>query len=71
MFANNKEFINPELYPKLIKIELLESKDIAVNLYSVDPGKVHKHYLKLIFLYISIVLFGLTMMILSSINVNP
>jgi len=67
MFAKNKEFINPDLYPKFIKNELLESKDIADNLYSVDPGKVHKHYLKLIFLYISIVIFGLTMMILNSI----
>jgi len=52
-------------------MNLLESKDIAVNLYSLDPGKIYKHYLKLIFLYISIVLFGMTMMVLSSIYVNP
>jgi len=71
MFANNQEYINPEGYPKFIQNELLESKDIATNLYSVDPGKVYKHYLKLIFLYTSIVLFGLTAMILSSIYVIP
>lgn len=71
MFVNNKEFINPELYPKFIKIEFLESKDLAVNLYSVDPEKVHKHYYKLIFLYSSIVLFGLNAMVFSSIYVNP
>ena len=71
MFANNKEFINPDLYPKFIKNEFLESKDIAINLYSVDPGKVYKHYFKLIFLYFSIVLFGLTMVILSSIYITP
>jgi hypothetical protein len=66
MFAHNKEYINPEAYPNLIKNDLLESKDIAVNVYSVNPegrGNVYKHYLKLIFLYISIVLFGLSMII--------
>ena len=67
MFAQNKDYINPEHYPTFIKNEILESKDIGVNLYSKDPGTVYKHYLRLIFLYTSIVIFGLTMMILSSI----
>lgn len=66
MFAHNKDFINPEDYPKFIKDDLLESKDIAVKVYSVNPegrGKVYKHYLNFIFLYISIVLFGLSVII--------
>ena len=67
MFANNKEFINPELFPNFIKNELLESKDIAINVYSVNPGQVYKHYFRLIFIYCSIVVFGLTVMILSPI----
>jgi hypothetical protein len=67
-FANNKDFINPENFPKLIKIELLESKDIALNQYSVNPGEVYKHYLNLIFLYISIVIFGLTVMVFITTN---
>jgi len=67
-FAKNKDFINPEILPKFIKIELLESKDIALNQYSVNPGEVYKHYLNLIFLYISIVIFGLTVMVLISTN---
>jgi len=56
-----------EDYPKLIKIELLESKEIAVKFYSVNPGAVYKHYLSLIYLYVSIVLFVSTVMIFSSI----
>ena len=71
MFSNNKDFINPDAYPKWIKNELLESKEIAVKVFSVNPGWVYKHYLKLIFLYISIVLFGLSAMILNSIYVIP
>jgi len=49
MFAKNKEFINPESYPNLIIFELLESKDIALKVYSVEPNQVYKHYLKFIF----------------------
>jgi hypothetical protein len=53
MYSKNKDYINQDVYPKLIKNELLESKDIAINLYLKDPGKDYKHYLKLIFLYSS------------------
>lgn len=59
MYAHNKEYLDPEIYPNLIRNELLESKEIAINTYLKDPGIVYKHYLKLIFLYTSIVLFGL------------
>jgi len=64
MFATNKEFINPENYPKLIKTDLIESKDIAINHYIKNPGIINKHYLKLILLYSSIVFFGVIVIIL-------
>lgn len=63
MFANNKDFIKPESYPKFIQNELLESKEIALKAYSVEPRNVYKHYLKLILLYISIIIFGLSVMV--------
>jgi hypothetical protein len=66
MFAENKEYLNPEVYPKFIKDELIESKEIALNLYLKEPNKVYKHYLKLIFLYFSIVLVGLTVLSVGS-----
>jgi len=71
MFSKNQEFINPEDYPRLIKIELLESKEIGVKGFAVNPGEVYKHYIKLIFLYISIVLFGVCVIILNSIYLTP
>ena len=71
MFSNNEEYLNPEAYPEFIKNELNESKDIAINLYLKDPGKVYKHYLKLICLYSSIVFFGLIVIVLYSINIMP
>jgi len=63
MFAKNKEYLNPEGYPKFIKNELLESKDIS-NYYIKDPGIIYKHYLKLICIYSSIVFFGVIVIIL-------
>lgn len=66
MFAKNKDFINPDIYPNFIKNELLESKDIAVKEYLVNPRKVYKHYLKLISIYIFAVIFGLSVMVLLS-----
>ena len=64
MFANNKEYLNPEDYPKFIKNELIESKDIAIKIYLKNPGIIYKHYFKLIFIYSSIVLFGVLVIIL-------
>ena len=66
MYANNKEYINPEGYPKFIKNEFLESKDIAINEYLKDSGKVSKHYLKLILLYSTIALINLIIIVLFS-----
>jgi len=66
MFSENKEYLNPEVYPKFIKNELIESKDIGLNLYLTEPNKVYKHYLKLIFLYLIIVLVGLTVLSVGS-----
>jgi hypothetical protein len=66
MFSINKEYIKPENYPKFIKEELLESQQIG-EVYSKHPDLILKHYFKLIFLYTSILLFGLTMMVLSGI----
>jgi hypothetical protein len=62
MFANNKEYLNPENYPKFIKNELIESKDIAI-IYLKNPRIIYKHYLKLIFLYSSMVFFGFIIII--------
>ena len=63
MFAQNKEYLNPKDYPKFIKNELQESKDIA-KIYLKNPGIIYKHYFKLICLYSSIVLFGVIVIIL-------
>lgn len=71
MYAHNKEYINPEAYPNFIKNELLESKTIAINLYLKNPGVVYKHYLRLIFLYSSIVLIGLIVIVLHSMYLIP
>jgi hypothetical protein len=32
MYANNKDFINPEDYHKLVKNELIELKELAIKL---------------------------------------
>ena len=66
MFANNKDFIKPESYSKFIKNELLESKEIALKAYLVEPKKVYIHYFKLILLYISIILFGLSVLVFTT-----
>lgn len=66
MFANNKDFINPEDYPKFIKIELLEWKDIATKSTPIELAKFYKHCYFLIFLYCSIVLLGLTVVVICS-----
>jgi hypothetical protein len=71
MYAHNKEYINPEAYPDLIKNDLLESKNIAINHYLKDPGIVYKHYLRLIFLSSSIVFFGLIVIVLHSMYLIP
>ena len=63
IFANNKDFIIPDSYPKFIKDDLLDSKEIALQVYSVEPRKVYKHYLKLILLYILIIISGLTVLV--------
>ena len=44
MYANNKEYINPEEYPKLIKNELMELKNITINSTPIELAKVYKHY---------------------------
>jgi hypothetical protein len=67
MFAENSEYLNPENYPKWIQSELAESKEIAIKAYSVAPKTIKKHYFKLILLYLTIVLFGFTVMYFSSI----
>ena len=64
MFTKNKEFVNPEDYQKLIKIELIELKEIAIKLSPLEQANISKFYFKLILLYSSISLFGLTMMVL-------
>jgi hypothetical protein len=60
MFANNKDFINLEDYPKFIKNELIEWKEIATKLTPIELAKFYKHCYFLIFLYTSIILLGLT-----------
>jgi len=64
MFSKNKEYLQPEGYPKFIKNEFLESKDIAINIYLKNPGIISKHYLKLILLYSSIIFFGVIVIII-------
>jgi hypothetical protein len=71
MYANNKDYINPEVYPKFIKNELLESKTIAIQEYIKEPGAVYKHYFFLISLYGSIVFFGIIVIVLYSISIGP
>jgi hypothetical protein len=66
MYANNKEYLNPEDYTKLIKNELIELKDIATKLTQIELEKFYKHCYFLIILYISIVLLGLTGLVLGS-----
>jgi hypothetical protein len=63
-FFKNKEFINPEVYLNFIKNELLESKEIALRMDPNNPGPVYKHYLRLIFLYSSMVLISLILIFL-------
>ena len=66
MFALNKEYINPEDYTKFIKIELIEWKDIATKLTPIELEKFYKLFYFLLILYISIVLLGLTGLVLCS-----
>ena len=69
MYANNKEYINPEEYPKLIKNELMELKNITINSTPIELAKVYKHYYFLIGLYVFIVLLCLTALVIHSIFV--
>lgn len=71
MYAKNKEFINPADYPKFIKNDLIEFKEIATKLSPLNLAKFYKHCYFLIFLYLSIVLFGLTSMVLCSMYLIP
>ena len=71
MFANNTEYLNPEDYPKFIKIQLIEWKEIATKSTPIELAKFYKHCYFLIFLYISIVLLGLTSIILCSTYLLP
>jgi hypothetical protein len=71
MYANNKEFINPEDYPKFIKNELIEWKNIATKLTQIELANFYKHCYFLIILYISIVLLGLTGTVIVSIYLIP
>lgn len=67
MFANNKEYINPDDYLNFIKIHLIEWKEIATKLTPIELANFYKHCYFLIILYISIVLLGLTALVISSI----
>jgi hypothetical protein len=71
MFALNKEYINPEDYPKFIKIELTEWKDIATKSTPIELAKFYKHCYFLIILYCSIVLLGLTGVVICSMYLLP
>jgi hypothetical protein len=71
MYANNKEIIKPEDYPKFIKNQLIEWKEIATKSTPIELAKFYKHCYFLIFLYISIVLFGLTGVVICSIYLLP
>lgn len=66
MYANNKEYINPYDYINFIKNELIELKEIATTLSPIELAKFYKHYYFLIILYVSIVLFCLTGLVISS-----
>ena len=70
MFINNKEYLNPspgvEDYNKLIKSELIETKELAIKI-SLSPEKqsnYYKHYLKLILLYSSISLSNIIVLVI-------
>lgn len=66
MFANNKEFLNPEDYSKLIKNELIEWKNIAINNTPLALAQFYKHCYFLLLVYISIVIMGITGVVLFS-----
>ena len=71
MYVNKKNFINPDDYPKFIKVELIELKEIAIKTTPIELAKVYKHYYKLIILYISVVLLCLTGVYLGSLYIIP
>lgn len=71
MLAYNKEFINPEAYPKFIKNDLLKGKYIATKLTQIDLEKFYKHCYFLLKLYFSILALDLTSMIICSIYLLP
>jgi hypothetical protein len=71
MYANNKEIIKTENYPKFIKNELIEWKEIATKSTPIELANFYKHCYFLIILNISIVLFGLTGLVLNSIYLIP
>jgi hypothetical protein len=66
MFANNKEFLKPENYPKWIQIELIELKDFTVKLTPIELAYIYKHNFFFIKLYSSIVLLCLTTLVIIS-----
>jgi hypothetical protein len=66
MYANNKEYINPDDYLNFIKNELIELKEIATKLSPIELATFYKHYYFLISLYVSIVLFCLTGLVIHS-----
>lgn len=51
MYANNKNYINPEDYHKFIKNELIELKDLSTKLSPEQQTKLCKFYFKSIILY--------------------
>ena len=54
MYANNKEFLNPENYPKFIKNDLIVWKEIAINNTPDGLAKFYKHCYFLLLIHISI-----------------
>lgn len=66
MFVQNKEYLNPEDYINFIKIELMEMKEFALKLPPIELAKVYKRYYFFMILYISIVLLGLTAVVIIS-----
>ena len=71
MYENNPEFLNPEDYIKFIKNQLIEWKEIATKSTPIELANFYKHCYFLIILYISIVLFGLTGVVICSIYLLP
>ena len=71
MYANNIEIIKPEDCPKLIKNDLIEWKEFATNSTPIELAHFYNHCYFLIFLYISIVLLGLTSVVLCSTYLLP